>query len=482
MREENKSSVVLILSSIISTMGIVALLLSKTVVTTLQPEPQVYKKKERSEIRRIIFVTIDTLRHDHVGCYGYIRNTTPFIDSLSEKGIRFKNAFSASSHTAPSHASMFTSLYPFEHDVLTNGETMRSGIFTLRKMAQDKGMATAAFPAVKFLRGRVGFDAIGEKYEAEVVPRYQYINAENNIDRVIRWLEDNQGLGKMFLWIHFYDVHQWRGRSVIPDSCYEMMRNSYDEKTADFIKNRHNIEAPQEKAEKMINNYDALLLYVDKNLERLYTFMKSKGLNRNSLWIITSDHGEGLGNHNYTGHGKYLYNEQLHVPAIFHFSSGRYGGGIVDDIISTVDFLPTIAELLHYPLHNNINQLRGNSLVQFISPSDCALFNRDYAFSQRRPKDESPIRISWEDGEIYSIQNLDYKLIYHSESEDELFNLRKDPFELNNIINTSKKIGEKMKSEMLRIINSPLQTHTAEYKKIEIDKETLEELESLGYM
>lgn len=123
-----------------------------------------YRLRQDKVDYNIVLITIDTLRTDHLGCYGYHRNTSPFIDQLAKEGIIFRNAFASSSHTSPSHASIFTALHPVQHQILLNGQRFKESpnadeIFTMADMFQNAGFETAAFSSVNFLTGlRKGFD------------------------------------------------------------------------------------------------------------------------------------------------------------------------------------------------------------------------------------------------------------------------------------------------------------------------------------
>ena len=110
------------------------------------------------------------------------------------------------------------------------------------------------------------------------------------------------------------------------------------------------------------DNYDAEIAFVDQEIKRLFHYLDRKGMNSNSLWIITSDHGEGLGNHYYPEHSKKIYNEQLHVPLIFFFSDGRYGPGRIDNLVRHVDILPTLSGLLGYSLKMKVKSVAKDKI------------------------------------------------------------------------------------------------------------------------
>jgi arylsulfatase A-like enzyme len=232
----------------------------------------------------------------------------------------------------------------------------------------------------------------------------------------------------------------------------------------------------------MMNNYDGLLLFVDDQLRRLYRFMDQAGLNRDALWIITSDHGEGLGNHNYDGHGEKIYREQLHVPLIFH----RPGGlerDVFDELVRTIDIFPTLVSLSGYSLPEaNDTTIQGVSLHKLIDARTRNAWPVVYSFAQRRPKDLKSFRRDWEDGDHYALQDRSFKYIFHSKSEDEFFDMRKDPFELNNLIGAE---PLPQSTEMLAKLKDMLQKLPrvdGSFQSPSLSPQTLKELQALGYL
>jgi arylsulfatase A-like enzyme len=170
--------------------------------------------------RNVILVTIDTLRADHVGAYGYPRPTTPFLDDLAGRGVLFENAFSSSSHTAPSHATMFTSVYPQAHGVLENGTALPEDLDTLAETLRDNGYQTAAFTSVRFLellgRGFEHFDADRRLGGGTVTAARGWLASDRDADR------------PLFLWVHVYDVHQYEIRDAGDTGFLEKMRQRFE--------------------------------------------------------------------------------------------------------------------------------------------------------------------------------------------------------------------------------------------------------------
>jgi arylsulfatase A-like enzyme len=201
---------------------------------------------------RVVLVTLDTLRADHMSAYGHPIQTTPFLDSLAQQGLLFRHAFSQSATTKPSHASIFTSLYATQHGVEQDGVVLDRSFQTLAEMLSDHGFRTAAF---------VSIDApLGDPHRPMSPPR-------EHLDRVNRMIDE---IGQ-------------------------------DEYTA-TLEERGIPSNPDIQAE--IAEYDAEILYVDTEIERLFSDVQAAGLGEDAMWIITGDHGQGLGAHEWFGHSK----------------------------------------------------------------------------------------------------------------------------------------------------------------------------------
>ena len=153
----------------------------------------------------LMLVTIDTLRADHLGAYGYSRNTSPVIDGLAEESVLFENAIVPVAFTGPSHASMLTGLYPSGHGVLTNGYGLAATNLTLAEALRDKGYQTAAFVAARAILGSgSGFDQGFEFFDEG---RSRKRRADEVTRQAVRWLRERVDDGNFFLWVHYYDIH-----------------------------------------------------------------------------------------------------------------------------------------------------------------------------------------------------------------------------------------------------------------------------------
>jgi arylsulfatase A-like enzyme len=233
-----------------------------------------------------------------------------------------------------------------------------------------------------------------------------------------------------------------------------------------------------------ITKYDAEIRYADSELQRLFQYYQQRGFDNKSLWVITSDHGEGVGSHNYWGHGLNVYNEQLRVPLLFYSSQSHSRGQMVEQAVENVDILPTIIELTKgKPCFDHEE---GKSLVPLMYQDQPRTYGKTYAFSQRRiynkidPQVNNSKVKNYEAGEKYSLQSQGFKYIYRTAGPDEFYNLRTDPYEINNLINQGVdeevRLRDALLSELAELSKS---AHGAS----EIaDKETIEHLKTLGYI
>ena len=439
-----------------------------------------------TEVRRVVFVTVDTLRADHLRAYGYFQ-PLPLLDEFSERGVVFLNAYTASSHTSPSHATMFTSLFPFQHQVLENHDVLPAGAEHLAALASLGGLEAVGLPAVGFLEGTVGFPhfpADRDIQAAKFGHKAWFRNAAVQVDRAINWLRNVRQSDRFVLWLHFYDVHQWDRKDNIPRKYLKEMDGRSTQEVSAFIRERHGIPADAFHSEAhlvdAINSYDARVRFVDNGLRRLRQSLSELGLERDTLWVIVADHGEGLGNHHYAGHGQYLYQEQVHVPLIFFMENAPWKARHTAALARTVDILPTLKSLLNLPTVSGEQFWQGRSLLPVLQTGEWPQGHVPLSFAQRRPKDERSPRRDWEEGELFALQDHGSKLIDHTGGPDEFFSVRDDPQELKN------RSGEALSEEVLlrralaAILASPspaLQRHQSESSP-----ESLEELKALGYL
>jgi len=442
---------------------------------------------------RIILVTVDTLRADHLPFFGYPRQTAPFMSELASRGVLFRRAISPMSTTAPSHASMFTGLYPIQHNVLKNGHVLNDDYVMISELlAEDYQTAAVVSVHTHFKPGNL--DQGFAFFDEPSTDLKAYRPAERTIDVVLDWLKDRGRRDRFFLWVHLFDPHTTYHPPAPFDQAFADESDEQQQAFIDFLVNQQRVPLdfydndPATMLE-TIDAYDGEVLYADHELRRLFDTCQERGLNDNAVWIVTSDHGEGLGNHHWMLHSENIYNEQLHVPLIVYFNDGRGAGTEVGDLVELVDLAPTVLDLVGrdpaFPEQSKRPLAR--SLLPLIvgkTPERA----RAYAFSQRRWFRPAPAhrlnpdgtRMYGEDGEKYALQNHAYKLIHRTALDDEFFDLRNDPYEVTNLVGRGVQEEQAMRRVLLGIVETlhregPIQME-------EVDEKTRERLRSLGYV
>jgi len=426
----------------------------------------------------LVFVTIDTLRADHLGLYGYPRPTSPFLDQLGREGVVFWQAVAASSHTAPSHATMLTSLYPEQHQVLVNGNELRPDVPGLAALARDQGIETAAFVSVRFLEKlRTGFDAM----DADVPEGEVFRTADATVSRAVDWLRGRDRARRFVLWVHVYDPHQHVASTRMPEPHYARMREDAARRGDELLHFlRQEQGYPREWVGESIDRYDAQIAFVDEELRRLFAAVSESAPGGRTLRVVTADHGEGLGNHGHEGHGRNLYNEQLRTPLIVHGDRGRLRPAVVTRLVRHVDLLPTLGELLGLGIADGL-RLEGRSLVPLLEArtADLAV---EPAFAQRRPADRRRLRAGWDPGVKLAAQDGGHKYVYRSEGGDEFYDLRHDPYELRNLIGTEHPEKQRLREWLLGKYQALVEDRRTEAAAPDVDPRLLEDLEALGYI
>jgi arylsulfatase A-like enzyme/Tfp pilus assembly protein PilF len=392
----------------------------------------------------LIFITIDTLRADHLGCYGYKEIRTPNIDSLAADSVRFERAYSAVPVTLPSHTVMFTGTYPTlngMHDF--SGNKLGPNQTTLATVLKDAGYTTGAVLGSAVLDSRFGLNrGFDFYYDHFDFSRLQESNLDEmerpgNIvaDKALAWLGQNSQR-QFFLWMHLYDPHH-------PYRPPEPFAKEYKDRP-----------------------YDGEIAFADEQVGRLITFLKEKELYRNTLIVLTGDHGEGLGEHGEKTHGFFIYNSTLHVPMIIHLPGGQ--AKTIDKVVNLADLMPTLLETLKLSVPT---QVQGKSLLPLIAKQPAEARNL-YAetFLPR-------LHFNW--SELRSVENQKYHFI--DAPKPELYDLSKDPGEMQNLFDQKKAVSEEMRALLARMIkeNSGSQELA---EKSGLDPALAERLRSLGYM
>ena len=441
--------------------------------------------------QNVVILCIDTLRADHVGAYGYERETTPFVDGLASGGAVFENAYAHSNWTVPSTASLLTSLYPSEHGAGIEGEVrllgestpvlqIRDKVETLATHLRRAGFRTGLFSANPFLFGRFkqDFDA------AEVARR----NATELTSSALRWL-DQAGSDRFFLYLQYMDLHQ---PLEPPPPFFDLFEveeggvrgREHTDWSFGGVKDQRDLEDPSFRRYRAhrVALYDGALRYIDEEIRRLYRRLEETGRARQTLLVITSDHGEEFWDHALAehasgddprgywgiGHGHTMFEELLRVPLILH-GPGVVGNRRVACIGRQIDVVPTALDLLGVARPPG---LRGRSLASLLAESseskDCPAAVPVIAESPAYGPDSKAV--IWKGR----------KLIVRGKGEELLFDLRQDPGESRNLAGSHPDLAAALRAILERELAG--MTTRGKSDAMDLDEETKRQLRALGYL
>jgi len=428
------------------------LLALAAVSTTLEKHPP--PKEESLTTPSVLLITLDTVRADHIGCYGYSRIETPAIDGLASDGVRFENAYAQVPITLPSHAVILTGTYPLFSGVRDfTSPPLPINIPTLAEMLRRSGYQTAAFVSSFVLNSMWGLNRGFEVYDDDMGidknrPRYLFLLArrgDDTTDRFLAWLNRN-GNTPFFAWLHLYDAHS-------PYRSPEPYHGRYAGRP-----------------------YDSAIAFDDAQVGRVISRLRALNLYTNTLVVLLSDHGESLGEHGESEHGFFLYNATLRVPLIIKLPGEPLKSVAVSQPASTVDVASTIAQTCKLAPALS-RSLQGRSLL---NPSVL----KGSGEPKGRPSEvvyaESYYpRHSFGWHELRALLTRDFK--YIDAPRPELYDLHQDPAERSNILAANSAVASTLR-ENLREFDRKFAVPEKRSAAAALDPETLERLRSLGYV
>ncbi|HEX7424989.1 MAG TPA: sulfatase-like hydrolase/transferase [Terriglobales bacterium] len=395
----------------------------------------------------VVLITIDTLRPDHLHCYGYDKIQTPNIDSIAADGVRFEGAFTPIPITLPSHSVILTGTYPMMsgmHDF--SGNNLSPEQPTLATVLRARGYDTGAVIAAAVLDRRFGlnrgFDFYYDHFDfsrlAETNLDLMERPANQVIDQALAWLTRPRRR-PFFLWVHLYDPHH----PYKPPAPFDEQYKS--------------------------NLYDGEIAFTDTQLGRLLLYLKEHGLYNQTLLVVSGDHGEGLGEHGEKTHGFFIYNSTLHVPLIIKLPQWEKAARKVQsDQVSLVDLMPTMLGLLTAPVPPEV---QGKNLAEKLlhggELNGSPLYSETYL-----PR----IHFNW--SELRGLAVPGYHFI--DGPKPELYDLSHDPHELRNLYTEKQAVSGELLSQLTSIVRQYTSEHQLA-QKTSLDPELARRLQSLGY-
>jgi arylsulfatase A-like enzyme len=401
----------------------------------------------------VLLITLDTVRAQSLSLYGYSRRTTPRLEELARRGVRFERAFSASSWTLPSHAAMFTGR---SHHELSVGwfTPLDRKHPTLAEVLTSQGYLTAGFVANTeycgystglgrgFLRYEDYQPSLGQIAQGSILSSLiinhqltrRALNYHDLLGRktapelnhdFLTWLSANNGL-PFFVFLNYYDAHE----PFMPPPPYETMFGTTDARTNPDFSPREDWSESEIRQER--DAYDGSIAYLDQHLGSLFEQLQARGLLENTLVVITSDHGEEFNEHRIMGHGYNLYLTSLHVPLVIIYPGHAPADKVVHEPVDLQALSATIIDLLNL---NGDPRLPGESLARHWSTSSGGAEKLEAPLlSELNFAPGLPASFPVSKGDMKSLIMGRYHYIKNGDGSEELYDFETDPAEQSNLI------------------------------------------------
>ena len=486
----------------------------------------------------IILVVMDTVRADHLSCYSHHQKTTPNIDSVAKHGVLYENAFSVAPWTPPSHASIFTGKYPSYHRTLGKNLHLGRENVTLAEILRRCGYVTMGISACPFLRPEEGFNKgfheYFDMYKMPTSPSFTF--AKQSLRAAIRKMifgpdryvyQTNDMIKNLlkanrlrkrpfFLFVNYFNCHTPYDP---PRPFKKRFCNSYDESALyliDFILKRifrkttekihdkdldiqrilyiaggkasfsfiaKEFQISKKEWEVVKSWYDGEIAYLDYRIGELINFLCDEGIFDDTFLIITSDHGENLGQHDLPDHTFCLYDSVLHVPLIMTYPSVIPEKRTISNLVSTIDIFPTILTMLD--LKNIGDNIQGKSLYPFEEQNIHNFVCAEYGGYLSRLERLENVFVNYpkirkiEKG-LKSIRTESYKYILSSDQKEELYNVQDDPFEEVNIARGYPDKARFLRKQLENTVD--ISYFGAKEFPAEKERQILDRLKALGYV
>ena len=396
----------------------------------------------------VLLVSLDTVRADHVGCYGYARAATPTLDALAAGGVRCDQAVAPVPLTLPSHATLLTGLYPHHHGARTNGMfRLDDDVTTLAELLKRRGYHTGAVISAYVLDRRYGLaqgfdDYADDLTEGNRSTKFGYrerIAAKAN-ESAIRWLREHHG-DPFLMWLHYFDPHA-------PYTPPEPHRGRFPDQP-----------------------YDGEIAYVDEQLGRVLAVLDELNVRDRTLVVAVSDHGESLGEHGEWTHGIMIYDATMRVPVIWNAPGALPAGHVVAGQVGLIDVMPTILDLLGEEVPPGLD---GVSLLRTDATASSEVGTRELYIENMATK----LQYGW--APLMGVRRADLKFIFAPKPE--LYDLRADPNELNNLFANRREQAGQLYERLRGMVGGDPEMSAAVAGNLPMDAASREKLRSLGYV
>jgi arylsulfatase A-like enzyme len=420
----------------------------------------------------IILISIDTLRADHLGCYGYDRPTSPVVDKFASEGLLFEDVSATSPWTLPSHGSLLTGLYPHRNGLRLRKDYLPNGVPTMAEVLRNNGFLTAAIVNSFSLSKKFGLDRgfSDFTYVSEDVSRAAPSEVEVE---ALKWLS-NQGNKPFFLFLHYYDVHSdYCSLQGYEKQFVQPYTGTADGSTAQLVRYcQGKLSLNQVDADHLIDLYDSGVRQMDDGLGRMFEFLETKRLLDHTFIVITSDHGEEFLDHGGVLHGRTYFQEIIQVQLLIRGPDIPQSKRI-KHIASLVDVMPTILSLLGISEPPSLDGMNLCPLWQSSNTNP----PRRFVFAEADHNNVIQNRIV--DDIKCMVRHPRYKLHYDRLSMGkELYDLGEDPQEKINVAVEHSAMADLLFLQLKNFMNLV----TAGQEASPLTPEEINKLRSLGYM
>jgi len=469
-------------------------------------EPSAVEMKTLRGKPNIIWIVLDTARRDRLSVYGYQRQTTPNLEAFAKEAVVFNRAISAAPWTVPSHASMFTGMYPSKHGAyhsgnkycdplsganLTIAEILSAvGYNTVGIAANNAGLSIGfglhqgfemyfeAMPASRSLLWGKLIESLPDDFRNNDL-RHNELRLSAELNQMVdRWLDEHSA-NPFFLFINYMEPHGGYGHIPQPyDTLFGFRRELHDQLFADFdpVKVVKKEVAVTPAQHRFFDAYtDRKLVYLDHYIGKFFDDLKARQLYDESMIIVVSDHGNLDGEHFSFGHNTELYNILINVPLLIKYPKSMQRTGVVERYVSTIDLMPEVLTICGFPVPEEV---QGRPLDEVNHEILAELFEqKNNAHAKLYPE-----RYYRDLKAIYSNDAENLKYIQSSNGNSELYDLNTDPEEMNNIIAQRPDAAAALDARLEKWLNSFEPVQGDEKSEITDTEKLMNRLRALGYV
>jgi arylsulfatase A-like enzyme len=443
--------------------------------------------------RNVLLISLDSLRADHVGAYGYKRDTSPSFDRFARDGVLFRNAISTSSWTLPTHLTMFTGRSQVSHGVVVDTLVLSTAIPTLGQIFKEAGYSTAGFVSGPYVGGHYGYARGMDTYTDFSASWGKGAEARSAIlsptinEKALEWLGQNAGApgqkdkAPFFLFLHYFDIHY----DFVPPAPYDTMFDPDYTGTMDgkFFIERDDVHPKMDPRDldHIRALYDGEIRFTDEHVGRILDKLKALGVYDDTVILITSDHGDEFFEHGNKGHHRTVYDEVLRIPFALRLPGGGHAGKIIDEQVSLLDVFPTLLDAAGFRLPSDVE---GESLAAWLRGQRST---REAIYSDFYDKRGFNLQVARRTQADKTIQHFN-RITHPKRGSVEYYDLARDPAENDNRADEGLPQTASAIEAMTTWLELRWRAHrhtemaTAGVDSIEIDAETQERLKALGYV